>query len=72
MLGTQLAHAAVISDWPGLGDRALFEGRDLQPTLDTRAVLRAAIEGTFDLTPAQLERVFPGSSSLAGVPDLMG
>lgn len=72
VLGTQLAHAAVISDWPGLGDRALFEGRDLQPTLDTRAVLRAAIEGTFDLTPAQLERVFPGSSSLAGVPDLMG
>ena len=72
VLGTQLAHAAVISDWPGLGDRALFEGRDLQPTLDTRAVLRAAIEGTFDLTPAHLERVFPGSSSLAGVPDLMG
>ena len=33
-------------------------------TLDTRAVLKAALAGTFDLTAAQLERVFPGSAAL--------
>ena len=62
----------VFSDWPGLGDRALFEGRDLKPTLDTRAVLKAAIAAAFDLTPAQADRVFPGSSAVRGVYELMG
>ena len=54
------------ADWPGLTTRALFEGRDLKPTLDTRAVLKAAIAATFDLTPAQADRVFPGSDGGAG------
>ena len=43
---------------------ALFEGRDLKPTLDTRAVLKAAIAGTFDLTRPQLDRVFPNSPEI--------
>jgi uncharacterized protein (DUF1501 family) len=50
----------------------LFEGRDLAPTLDTRAVLKAAIAGTFDLTPAQADRVFPASASVPGLYSLMG
>ena len=41
---------------------ALYEARDLKPTLDTRSILKAALAGTFDLTNAQLERVFPNSS----------
>ena len=41
VIGPKVARSAV-ADWPGLGDRALFEGRDLKPTLDTRAVLKAA------------------------------
>ena len=45
VIGPQVARSTVHSDWPGLGDRALFEGRDLKPTLDTRAVLKAAIAG---------------------------
>ena len=60
VIGPRVARSAVHSDWPGLGDRALFEGRDLKPTLDTRAVLKAASPATFDLTPAQADRVFPG------------
>jgi hypothetical protein len=38
----------------------------VRPTLDTRAVLEAVIEGTFDLTPAQADRVFSGSRGGAG------
>ena len=64
VLGTTVGKSHVVSDWPGLSARALFEGRDLTPTLDTRAVLKAALAGTFDLTAAQLERVFPGSASV--------
>ena len=71
ILGSRLARAAVVADWPGLGDGALFEGRDLTPTLDTRAVLRSAMAGTFDLTAAQLDRVLPGSSASAALARLM-
>ena len=71
VLGPRLAKSAIVADWPGLSSNALFEGRDLRPTLDTRAVLKAAIAGAFDLTPAQLERVFPNSSAVRPVAGLM-
>ncbi len=71
LLGPRIARAGVIADWPGLAERSLYEGRDLQPTLDTRAVLKAAIVGTFDLTAAQADRVFPGSAGVRGVPGVM-
>ena len=71
VLGPQVAKSNVFSDWPGLSAGALFEGRDLKPTLDTRAVLKGAIAGTFDLTPAQLDRVFPTSSGVRGLNELM-
>ena len=71
VLGPRLAKSAIVADWPGLSSNALFEGRDLKPTLDTRAVLKAAIAGTFDLTPAQLDRVFPNSSAAKPVAGLM-
>jgi uncharacterized protein (DUF1501 family) len=71
VLGPRLAKSAIVTDWPGLSASALFEGRDLKPTLDTRAVLKAAIAGAFDLTPAQLDRVFPNSSGVRAVAGLM-
>ena len=71
LLGPQVARSQVFADWPGLGDAALFEGRDVKPTLDTRAVLKAAIAGTFDLTPAQADRVFPSSEAVKGAYELV-
>jgi uncharacterized protein (DUF1501 family) len=71
VLGPGVGRSHVVSDWPGLGRNALFEGRDLKPTLDTRAVLKAALAGTFDLTAAQLERVFPNSAGVRPVSGLM-
>jgi uncharacterized protein (DUF1501 family) len=71
LIGPNVARSRLYADWPGLGDAALFEGRDLKPTLDTRAVLKAAIAGTFDLNPAQADRVFPSSASVRGAYDLM-
>ena len=69
VIGPNVAGGGVRANWPGLGARDLFEGRDVRPTLDTRAVLKSVLAGTFDLTPAQLGRVFPGSD---GVPPLAG
>lgn len=71
LIGPQVAKSAVHADWPGLDDRSLFEGRDLKPTLDVRSVLKAAIAGTFDLTRAQLDRVFPGAPEAKAMVDLM-
>jgi uncharacterized protein (DUF1501 family) len=71
LIGPRVVRSTVHADWPGLADGALFEGRDLKPTLDTRALLKAAVAGTFDLSPPQLARVFPGSDSVRGAYALM-
>lgn len=72
VLGPLVAKSAVLADWPGLSPTALYEGRDLRPTLDTRAVLKAAIAATFDLTSDQVHRVFPGSEEVAPLYAMMG
>jgi uncharacterized protein (DUF1501 family) len=67
VIGPGVARSRVVADWPGLEERALLDRRDLMPTLDTRAVLKGAIAGAFDLTSAQVERVFPDSSAVRAV-----
>jgi uncharacterized protein (DUF1501 family) len=71
VIGPNVARSAVVSDWPGLSQRSLYEGRDLQPTVDTRSVLKGVVGGVFDLTAAQADRVFPGSEGARGMYDLM-
>jgi uncharacterized protein (DUF1501 family) len=72
VLGSRLGGSRIVADWPGLGPRELHEGRDLRGTMDTRALLKAALQGTFDLTGPQLDRIFPGSAGVAPVAGLMG
>jgi uncharacterized protein (DUF1501 family) len=71
VLGPRLARSSIVADWPGLAANALYEGRDLKPTLDTRALLKSAVAGAFDLTAAQLDRVFPNSATARVLPGLM-
>jgi len=71
VLGPGVRRSAAVADWPGLSERGLFEGRDVRPTLDTRAVLKGVVAGVFDLTAAQADRVFPGSERVGGRYDLM-
>jgi uncharacterized protein (DUF1501 family) len=55
----------VISDWPGLAQSALHEGRDLRPTLDMRALFKAALAAQLGLGAATLETdVFPESRAV--------
>jgi uncharacterized protein (DUF1501 family) len=72
VISPNVSRSAVISDWPGLAERSLYQYRDLKPTLDTRSVLKGVIAGTFDLTSAQAHRVFPGSNDVRGLWDVMG
>lgn len=61
VIGPRVAGGRVISDWPGLGGRELFEGRDVAPAVDTRSVLSGVVSGVFDLTGEQVSRVLPGA-----------
>ena len=70
VIGTEVARSAVVADWPGLAPAQLYENRDLKPTLDARAVLKGVIAGSFDLTAAQADRVFPGSAEVRARSDL--
>jgi uncharacterized protein (DUF1501 family) len=55
----------VIADWPGLGRASLHEGRDLKPTLDLRALFKAALAAQLGLREAALEtEVFPDSRAV--------
>lgn len=70
VVGPCLSGNAVLADWPGLSGRELYEGRDLRPTLDTRAVLKGVVMGVFDLTATQANRVFPGSEDVSPRTDI--
>jgi uncharacterized protein (DUF1501 family) len=69
--GGALAKSRIVTDWPGLASRDLFENRDLRPTVDTRAVLKGVLAGVFDLNREQLGRVFPGSEAISPVYDVV-
>ncbi len=62
LLGGAVNGGKVIADWPGLRTSALYEGRDLMPTLDLRAVFKGVLVEHLELTPAYANRdVFPDS-----------
>ena len=59
--GGALRGGQVVTDWPGLADGDLYQGRDLMPTRDLRAHAAWVLRDLFGLSVADLERsVFPG------------
>lgn len=66
VLGNHIAGGRVLSQWPGLAPNQLFEGRDLQVTIDFRDILAEIIQ--YRLSNPNLASVFPGySPTLRGV-----
>nr|WP_211110186.1 DUF1501 domain-containing protein [Acuticoccus mangrovi] len=65
LLGGAVKGGRVIADWPGLAENALYEGRDLAPTTDLRAVLKGALRDHmgFDLGPLGTT-VFPDTADV--------
>lgn len=62
LVGGAVAGGRVIADWPGLSNQALYQGRDLQPTLDLRSVFKGMLAAHLSVKESDLEeRVFPGS-----------
>ena len=58
-----MAGGRVQCDWPSLGPAALYEGRDLRPTLDLRAAIKGVLHEQLKVSDRALEAtVFPDSA----------
>ena len=71
LLGGALRGGRVLADWPGLAARNRYEGRDLRPTIDLRAVAKGVLREHLALSERALAQAFPGSERVATVRDLM-
>ena len=65
LVGGALKGGRVIADWPGVAEADLYEGRDLKPTTDLRAVLKGLLEEHLRVSPRSLEATaFPESDKV--------
>jgi uncharacterized protein (DUF1501 family) len=72
LLGGAVQGGRVIADWPGLSSAALYEARDLKPTLDLRAVMKGVLADHIGVATATLEKdVFPDSKKNSALKDLL-
>lgn len=53
LIGGAVAGGRILADWPGLGPSALYEGRDLKPTIDLDALIASALSQHFGLDGAR-------------------
>lgn len=69
--GGAVAGGRVLADWPGLAAGRLFEARDLQPTMDVRALAKGLLAGHLGLSASVVARAFPGSDRVTGASGLL-
>jgi uncharacterized protein (DUF1501 family) len=68
LLGGALKKGGIVGDWPTLRANALFENRDLAPTLDMRGLFKGILAEHMGLDRAVLDRtVFPDSAAVRPV-----
>lgn len=64
LVGGAVNGGKVIADWPGLATSNLYQGRDLQPTIDLRAVMKGVLMTHMGCSESLLEtKVFAESKS---------
>lgn len=72
LVGGAVHGGRVIADWPGLSARSLYQGRDLNPTLDIRSVIKGVLSDHLQVPTSALEStVFPDSTSAKPLSDLV-
>jgi uncharacterized protein (DUF1501 family) len=73
LAGGAVKGGRVISDWPSLKPASLYQGRDLLPTTDLRAVIKGVLHDQFGLAERVLaETVFPDSAAAKPMQGLVG
>lgn len=72
LLGGAVRGGRVLANWPGLSEKALYEGRDLAPTTDLRAVLKGVLKDHLGMPDGLLaQTVFPDSAAVRAMPELL-
>ncbi len=72
LLGGAVQGGRVVADWPGLAPSALYQNRDLRPTLDLRSLFKTVLSEHLHVDSASLaNRVFPDSSGARPLRGLM-
>ena len=61
VLGGTVRGGRVLADWPGLGAGKLLDGRDLEPTIDLRAIAKGLLADHFGLSRSAQLAAFPAS-----------
>jgi uncharacterized protein (DUF1501 family) len=65
LVGGAVAGGRVVADWPGLASSALYEGRDLRPTLDVRSIMKGVLASHLGAAESGIEEhAFPGSRAV--------
>jgi uncharacterized protein (DUF1501 family) len=71
LLGGAVRGGRVLADWPGLAEPQRYEGRDLRPTTDLRALAKGILRDHVGVPEARLAEVFPGSEQVPAARDLL-
>ena len=71
LVGGAVRGGRVHADWPGLAPAARYQGRDLRPTLDLRALAKGVLRDHLNVAERALADVFPGSERVAPLKDLI-
>jgi uncharacterized protein (DUF1501 family) len=72
LLGGAVAGGRVLADWPGLSARALYQQRDLKPTLDLRSVMKSVLHDHLQVASRALDtEVFPDSRAAPYITGLL-
>jgi uncharacterized protein (DUF1501 family) len=73
VIGGAVKGGRVIADWPGLRQADLYDGRDLKPTTDLRALLKGVLKEQLALDDRVLAtKIFPGSEDVRPMSGLVG
>jgi uncharacterized protein (DUF1501 family) len=72
LVGGAVNGRRVIADWPGLKASALYEGRDLKPTLELDAIIAASAAECFALDTQRVRRAMFNNVQISSrVPSLL-
>jgi uncharacterized protein (DUF1501 family) len=64
VLGGALKPGGIVGDWPTLKANALYESRDVTPTLDMRGLFKGVLAEHMGVDRAALDNtIFPGSAA---------
>ena len=69
MAGGLLKKAQVHTDWPGLKRKELFEGRDLNSTIDARSIYASAMSTVFDVDFKRIQKEVFWGENLSNLSD---